>query len=481
VRVQWAAGSVLLFGAAAVCPAANPTRIDRPVTPSLPALRPILRAASELALQQPDSERFWTDRVVLRISQLQTRAGDFDGAIHSVRHVKDQFQRGKGMSELVEALARAGQRKRAIEVSRLLDTGSWWTPERRDDVIQGAWIEYLIEAGDLRAAGQAVELLKTGQMRREGFQRLGVACAWSGDAASAATHFSHAIEAGASLKDERDRAVALSRIAGAQQSVGIADSVAETIRRLAKDAATFKNPRAEIIALREGAALAARLKDRKTAQDMFGRAVERCGALDGSDRRMATASIATTQARTGYIDDAIKTAWRIEHDDLDFSVDADREEALCAVAVAQVAAGDADGAVKTALSITHFVQYRDDALNAVVGLHNAKREFKAALVAANKFENASSKAAAILRVATAQALAGDREGAAVVAANIKLTRQRLLQNVVEPTFDFNRPTSWGICYDSGIVFTMASHQMSVRRAADVAGAAMGLAHVRRPF
>ena len=66
--------------------------------------------------------------------------------------------------------------------------------------------------------------------------------------------------------------------------------------------------------------------------------------------------IAVAQARVGYIDDALKTAWMIQHSEDDFTADGEREATLYAVAVAQLKAKDAEGAVRTALSIKYFVQ-----------------------------------------------------------------------------------------------------------------------------
>jgi hypothetical protein len=131
--------------------------------------------------------------------------------------------------------------------------------------------------------------------------------------------------------------------------------------------------------------------------------------------------------------------------------------------------------VNTALSIKCFVQYRDDALNNVVEYHIAKRDVKAALVTTDKFDNASRKAAAILKVATAQAKAGNRQAAADIAAQIKLGRtSQILANAQDKGFDYRRPQTWGVSYDWHHFFTMTSHIMSVRRAAEVAASAMAL-------
>ncbi len=166
----------------------------------------------------------------------------------------------------------------------------------------------------------------------------------------------------------------------------------------------------------------------------------------------------------------------IKRSEKDFTRDDDLEEALYAIAVAQVKANDVDGAVRTALSVEHFVQYRDDALHKVVDHQIAKRDLKTALATAEKVHTPSRKAAAILKVAAAHARSGDRKTAANVAARIELTQRDgdAHPGVKNRRFDYRLPRSWGVCYDAGLAFTFGSYRMSVKRAEEVAAAAMGL-------
>src|SRR5262249_14998470 len=149
----------------------------------------------------------------------------------------------------------------------------------------------------------------------------------------------------------------------------------------------FKDPWAKVAALRESALLFARVKDRKSAQSLFARAIECHSAVDALNKFGALKGIAMAQAKAGYVDDALKTAWMIKHSETDFGRDSYRENALYAIAVAQVEAGKSENAVNTALSIKYFLQYRDDALNHVVERYIAQRDFKAALAATGNFEN----------------------------------------------------------------------------------------------
>ncbi|MBO0698501.1 MAG: hypothetical protein J2P46_08910, partial [Zavarzinella sp.] len=311
--------------------------------------------------------------------------------------MNDTFRRNCGLSDLVEALARAGHRERALEVARLLDAGWGWTPDRMHDAAQVPWIDHLIASGDLRAAAGAADQLKTPGKRRKGLQRLAVAHAQAGDDSRAATLFRQAVESVAGLESERDRAEALVEIAEAQRSVPASASAAATIHRLAEQADAFRDASAKVAVLRECAALAARLGDRSTARDMFRRALACSGSIDGSSRSGAIRQIADAQARVGLIDDAVKTALAIQHSESDSFADSDREEALLAAAVARVAARDPNGAVRIARLITHFIQYRDDALAAVARHHISEGNLRAALAATEEMTNSSRKAATLLR------------------------------------------------------------------------------------
>ena len=119
LRVAW----FVLFGATRPPASPRPARADRQGAPPAPDVRAILRAASQdLALKQGEEERFWTDQALLKIGELQGRAGDFTGALRTLRRVNDVFRRKSGLSDLIQPLARAGRRGEAVEVSRLLGT-----------------------------------------------------------------------------------------------------------------------------------------------------------------------------------------------------------------------------------------------------------------------------------------------------------------------------------------------------------------------
>jgi tetratricopeptide (TPR) repeat protein len=395
------------------------------------------------------------------------RARDFEGALKSIRGASDAHRRSVALFELAEALARAGERTQAFDVLHEVDSGYRWPDDH--DSVQLRWIDHLLESGDLGRVGRAIQQLKTKRYRPDGLRKLAVAYANSGDAARAAEQFRLALDAAADVTDDRDRAQAFWQIAEGQPSVGKTNAAKETIRRLV-ETVQLKDPWAKYSALREAAVLAAKANDQQTARRLFGRAIKAAEAINGSNYDIT--QVAVAQARVGHIDDALKTAWIIKHNQEDFAQDASREEALCAIAVEQVKANDVGAAVRTAMSIEYFREYRDDAIHKIIDRQIAQRDLKAALTAAHKIDNPSRKATAILTVATAYAKSGDRKTAAEVGARIELSPEDSLR---KDRFDYRQPVTWGVNYHSNIAFTVNSYLLSVERTAELAGAAMGLA------
>ena len=98
-------------------------------------------------------------------------------------------------------------------------------------------------------------------------------------------------------------------------------------------------------------------------------------------------------------------------------------------------------------------------------------------VAAEKADNPSRRAAAILKVATAHANSSDSKMAADVAGRIDLTPadEMRVQIFGKERFNYKLPRTWGDRYDDTSWSTMATIRRSSERAAEVAGAAMTLA------
>jgi hypothetical protein len=473
MRVGLTIFCLLLSGKAATCLADEPARSGRSAELAGPAAREVLREASEVVLKQDEHQRWWCEQVLLEIGDVQIRASDFDGALRSIRASHYDCGRHSGLARLAEEMARRGDRRRALELVQPPGFDPAWRRYSLDDDVQLRWIEHLVASDDLARARQAIGQLKSEESHSDGLRKLAVAYARSGDAARSAELFALALDAAADIKDEGYRARALADTADAQLSVGRTGAAKETIRRLA-EAVEWKDPLVKLMALREAAVLAAKAHDEQTARRLFRQAMQSRGPVNALNKLPTLNQLAVSMAAAGYIDDALKTARMIEHDEKDFSQDAPREQALYAIAVAQLKADDVKGAIRTALSVDYFIQYRDDALREVVDHQIAKRDLKSALATARMVHNPSRRAAAILKVAVAHAKSGDRKTAADVAASIDLALEPVLGLGKREVFDYRLPHSWGVNYEDDGAFTITMALAQERHRAELAGAAMTL-------
>jgi tetratricopeptide (TPR) repeat protein len=463
MRIGLTVVCVLMPWNAATCLAEEPPSHVRKLEPIGVAFRAALREASAIALKQDEEQHYWTDLALLRIGSLQMRVA-VDGALWSICGSGSLDGRDMALRDLAEEVARSGDRERALEILRLQNRQR----NSSEDYVDLWWIEHLIASNDLARACKALERLKSKPPYSYGLLKLAVAYAKAGAMTRATEQFNLALDAAANLKEDRDRAWAFCEIADAQLSIGEIDAAKETIRRLV-ERGELKDPLVKVWALADAAVLAAKANDTPTAQRLFRWALDAQVAVDRLNRLYALSKIAVAQASVGYLHDAQNTAWMIKHNVNDFSQNSPREEALCAIAAAQERDNDREGAVRTALSIEYFLQYRDDALRKIVEHQIAKKELETALAIAEKTDNPSRKAVAILKVATAYAKSGDRKRAAAVAARIELTGR-----TTSTRFDYRLPCTWVERYDAGFAVSNGLQRMWLQRAAEVAEAAMAL-------
>src|SRR6516162_5794232 len=121
MRIALRVACVFMLCSVASCAADEPPRTGSKAKLGGPAVDAILREAGEIALKQDGEQRFWTGRVLLHIGELQIHAGDYDGALKSIRG--SNYERDAGLEHLAEALARGGKRERAFEILRMQDYG----------------------------------------------------------------------------------------------------------------------------------------------------------------------------------------------------------------------------------------------------------------------------------------------------------------------------------------------------------------------
>src|SRR5262249_40904011 len=185
----------------ASCHAGELPRTEREAKPIELTVKPILREASELALKQDEDQTYWTERVLLKVGELQGRVGDFDGALQSIRGSGYLYGRTAGLAHLAEAIARHGNRERAFQVLKLEGSdGSW------EDGVHLAWLDYLIESGDRDRAAHEIEQLKSKRFRVDGLRKIAVAYAKSGEVPRSAEYFSRTVNAATGLRDDFGRA-----------------------------------------------------------------------------------------------------------------------------------------------------------------------------------------------------------------------------------------------------------------------------------
>jgi tetratricopeptide (TPR) repeat protein len=437
-------------------PLQSPLRVER----TIPRVRRILREASEIALRQGEQGGHWTENALLTIGKVQIRAGDFDGALQSIRGSAEGYRRDEELLHLAQALARHGNRQQGLAVLWLLSPGDNWQQVFARDAVQLKWAEYLIACGDLGGAAKAVEEVESQGNRSAGLRYLGAAYSKSGDAIHAAEYFTRAIDAAILCRTEYDRARSLWGTAESQLRVGAADEAKATLRRMV-ETIEYKDPSAKVSALLESARVYAKAGDKEMARRLFAQAKEARRAVNDLNRYYVLEQIALAQVDVGFIDDAMQVA--------------SSERVLTAIVVAQLKAGEVKRAIRTALSIEFYPESRDEALDKVVDHFITTRNLKSALATTATMSNPSNRAAAMLKVATAQAMFGDRKAAAATAARIQLVSRFDLPPILKQRkFDYRKPHTWGFGYDFGGVFSMGIHMRTNQLASEVAAAAMTL-------
>jgi hypothetical protein len=188
-----------------------------------PLVHLVLREVSEIALKHGERESSWSGVGLVEIGELQTRAGDFDGALKSLRGVCNY----PAMTHLVEALARSGKKDHALVVARMLHL-DWGRDQQARDLVQSRWVDHLIAKGTLQDANKAAEPIKSPNERRYALLRLALAYRKTGAAAQASDHFTQALASVADIESDSDRAKALWEIADAQRQAGCLDEAQAT-------------------------------------------------------------------------------------------------------------------------------------------------------------------------------------------------------------------------------------------------------------
>ena len=170
-----------------------------------PSVKAILKEAAQIASRQDEEQAYWCERALLRIAELQMRAGDFDGARDSIAKCNNSYGANASSVRLAEALAGAGDRERAFQVLREMGTDHGWRQDFLDDGVRMRWLEYLISTRDFRRADLAVEEFAVPNSRPVGLRTLALAYAEGGDNVAARRCLQDAIVACTPIADEFTR------------------------------------------------------------------------------------------------------------------------------------------------------------------------------------------------------------------------------------------------------------------------------------
>jgi len=425
-------------------------------------------------LKQGSEGSFQSEYLLGQIVKLSIRARDLEGAAKLFQRDGKEHSFNSTNVDLAEALARDGQRDRAFALLRLTPDNArpdYWS----HGTVQLQWIEYLIQDGRLDDAAAAVSQTSPIRYRQEGEVKLAMAFAKCAKPQEFTSHLKKAISLGAHLADDSDRVSALMLVVEAYIEIGHTGEAKETIRLLATPK-RFKDGWATVSALSQCAVVTANLHDVHTSRRLFHRAIEAYTSVDKLNRMNSLQSIAEAQADVGFIDDALRTAAMIKHSASDFTVDGYREAALFQIACKQSERGELTRAVNTAASIKNFVQYREDALDAIVECLIRKDNLEAAASTTDQFLDSMRKVAARLRVAAAYSRSDKRLRAHEIAERVKLKpaiNNVLLQGANE--LDYRRPETWGVDYNDTDYSSNGTRAASLQRKKSLASAAMTLA------
>ncbi len=466
MRATLTIGLQLILGSFAVCSAGEPA--PKLSDAAAADVHSLLKTAREIALLQEENQNFWTERVVCQVANLQARGQDLEGAVATVRNLKNNYQANALIVKFARLTAQQGKRERAIEILKLLDPKHGWSEDHLSDSIQLSWIEALISNDQLEQAAKACESLQVGSWRARGYRAVALAYvkACNQDAVKTYLKLTLAIPA-----DEDSRyaiSQVFSDVAAAQKTASSPEAAKATLLQLCDTCEKF-DPWIKIISLKEAAVITAKLGDTNGAKKLFQCAIDAQKDVDDRNKLNALERIALSQVEAGLFDEAKKLS---QHNGID-----ERGRIHVAIALAQIHANDLAAAMQTWKTAKDNRQNSDDVLEQLITALTEKQQFIEAAKLADSMRDWSLKVVTKLKIATSCAKQGNRQMADQVAKTIELTSAeggtiRLKKAI---PFDYKNPTTWGINYGHGAAYSTSSYLTSVLKTADVAYAAMTLA------
>jgi hypothetical protein len=342
--------------------------------------------------------------------------------------------------------------------------------------------------GDIEGAIKTIDAVRWHAEQVEAWLSLADAAAKAGRKALANQAMARAGELIVQLEDANSRIEVLCEIGRIQLAMGASAEAKETRRSVEMLAYQIVDKGERTQALIYLGNLMADLADHKAALKALADALL---TIDQQSSRGSSAleAIALAQAKAGDLKAAIRTA-RANAGNQDralrdiakardieaFSqaaraIAVNQDRALHGIAMMQLAKNDLAGAEDTTKMIKAFMQYHCAALIAIAQRYASAGETMRAIKVAEAITNDSRKAQAMLEIATAVALRGDKKAAQKIAEGLTYPRPQLERGDQAP-FEFRDFKTWGRCYECDGSFTMASAHAHADTAGDLTAAAM---------
>ena len=322
------------------------------------------------------------------------------------QRVEDDEDRASAFSDIAEAQAKAGDALGAAEsFQRALDAVAEITHQGTQDSHLFNVANSQMRAGDFLGARTTAGRITHKESRAISFCSIAEAQAKAGDAGGAAHSIRQALTIAQQIREDADRLYVLNYIAEAQAETGDSEGAANSVKQLLARSDDIRVDWTEKSPLIQVTATQARLGDFHGA---FSTALR---IKDDDQRDWAFKGISATQARLGDLHGAFSTALRIKDDN-------HRAWAFKGIAEAQVEAGDAAGTARSMrqalAAAAQFNEGEADYLLRNLGKTQARLgDFRGALATAQRIEKgAYDYAHLMIRIAVAQADAGDAAGAA---------------------------------------------------------------------
>jgi tetratricopeptide (TPR) repeat protein len=246
-------------------------------------------------------------RALAALAGAQAKAGDAQEAgklltdtLEATRTIKSDASRGWLIAAIVEAQAKAGNIREALDLARSIKEDAW-----RAEAVR-AVVEAQARAGSIKEALDLARSIKEDAWRGRAVRAIAEAQARAG-------HMREALETARSIKHEHARTEALSAVVTAQTKTGEAPEAGKILAEALDTARTIKEDSLRASALRAIARAQLKAGDAREASKTLAESFETAHSIkEDLSRTGPLSAIAEAQARAGNVRDALETVRRIE-------------------------------------------------------------------------------------------------------------------------------------------------------------------------